>query len=189
MAYVFKNQPTATATITKYGSDTTVKIAGINGEQSNANNFQTAITDFVGIAGLTVGEAQRTINQSVEEHSANFTVTPTRVTGAFSPQSLYNDSTQQTANYAAFQVSYNGELRSITATGYVGRGWETSAISFTSNGTKYCGFFWNNKEWGDPGADPQEYTLTLTLAAGDGYDAESVNVTLAIGEVNVTQIA
>lgn len=69
MAYVFKNQPTATATIKVSGANNTFKLAGINGEQSDAGNFRTAITDFVGIAGINVAQEsdgmQRNINQAV----------------------------------------------------------------------------------------------------------------------------
>lgn len=82
MAYSFKNQPTATAQIERNvagANGTTFKLAGINGEQTNANNFRTAIADFIGIGGIGIASGnealQRTLNQSVESDGEDLQLT------------------------------------------------------------------------------------------------------------------
>lgn len=70
MAYQFSNQQKANAVITNQ-DDTTYKIAGVNGKQTSADNFQTAITGLLNIVGkqsMTSGTG-RTITQDVEEVS------------------------------------------------------------------------------------------------------------------------
>lgn len=70
MAYQFVNQQKANAVITNQ-DDTTYKIAGVNGKQTNADNFQTAITGLLNIVGkqTTTSGTGRTITQDVEEES------------------------------------------------------------------------------------------------------------------------
>lgn len=69
MAYQFVNNQKASATVTESGSTDTYKIAGVNGKQTDANKFQTAIHDFLHIVGKA-NDAQeglaRSITQSVE---------------------------------------------------------------------------------------------------------------------------
>lgn len=89
--YTFKNQPTATVTIERFvdgATGETLKLAGINGEQNNAGNLQTAIADFIGIGGIGIAKnnkaLQRTINQAVESDGADpqLTLSPTSFTMA-----------------------------------------------------------------------------------------------------------
>lgn len=70
MAYQFVNQKKATALITAAGTADTYKIAGVNGEQTNANNYRTAMNGLLYIVGkesdISAGLG-RTISQDVEE--------------------------------------------------------------------------------------------------------------------------
>lgn len=70
MAYQFSNLQDANATITRSGTSDTYKIAGINGQQTNATNFHTAITGLLHVVGkdsdVSAG-LERTIKQDVEE--------------------------------------------------------------------------------------------------------------------------
>lgn len=68
MAYQFSNQQKANAYV-NMEDDSSFKIAGINGQQTNATNFQIsilALLDIVGKAETYTGTG-RTINQDVEE--------------------------------------------------------------------------------------------------------------------------
>lgn len=67
MAYQFSNQQNASANVYRYGTDDKFKIAGVNGEQTNATNFHTAITGLLNVVGLQEGGMERTITQEVEE--------------------------------------------------------------------------------------------------------------------------
>jgi len=69
MAYSFETQRKATANITS--NDSTFKIAGVNGKQTSADNFQTAIIDLLHIVGkdTEVEGTGRTINQNVKEEA------------------------------------------------------------------------------------------------------------------------
>lgn len=70
MAYQFSNQQKASAQIQKYGTSDKYKIAGVNGSQTNANNFHTAISGLLHVVGkdsdATTGMG-RAISQDVEE--------------------------------------------------------------------------------------------------------------------------
>lgn len=70
MAYQFSNLQDANATITRSGTSDTYKIAGINGQQTNADNFHTAISGLLHVVGrdsdVSAG-LERTIKQDVEE--------------------------------------------------------------------------------------------------------------------------
>lgn len=67
MAKQFSNQMKAAANV--YRPDTTdkFKLAGVNGQQTNANNFFTAITGLLATVGLQQGGLERSITQEVEE--------------------------------------------------------------------------------------------------------------------------
>lgn len=69
MAYVFSNQQKAKAFVQEIGRK--YNIAGINGEQTDANNFQTAIMGLLHVVGKDTDAAGtgRTITQDVEEDS------------------------------------------------------------------------------------------------------------------------
>lgn len=70
MAYQFSNQQKASAFIHKDGEATTYKIAGINGAQTNATNFHTALTGLLHVVGKDSDAAAgmgRTISQDVED--------------------------------------------------------------------------------------------------------------------------
>lgn len=70
MAYQFSNQQKASAQIQKYGTSDTYKIAGVNGLQTNADNFHTAITGLLHVVGKDTDAATgmgRTISQDVED--------------------------------------------------------------------------------------------------------------------------
>lgn len=67
MAYQFTPEQTASATVTKYGTSDTIKLKGINGQQTNADNFHTAITGFMAVVGLTSADMSRAITEDVEE--------------------------------------------------------------------------------------------------------------------------
>lgn len=70
VAYQFGNQQKASATIYNpvIGAEATkLKLAGINGLQTNANNFHTAITGLMTVVGLTSDKMERAITQEVEE--------------------------------------------------------------------------------------------------------------------------
>lgn len=67
MAYQFSNQMKASANV--YRPDTTdkFKVAGVNGAQTNATNFHTAMTGLLNTVGLTTQKMERAITQDVEE--------------------------------------------------------------------------------------------------------------------------
>lgn len=67
MAYVFSNQQKAKAFIQEVGKK--YNLAGINGEQTDANNFHTAIMGLLHVVGKDADAAGtgRTITQDVEE--------------------------------------------------------------------------------------------------------------------------
>lgn len=67
MAYQFSNQLKASASVKRVGTDDKFKLNGINGQQTNANNFHTAITGLLTTVGLTTNQMERTITQDVEE--------------------------------------------------------------------------------------------------------------------------
>lgn len=71
MAYSFETQRKATANITKTGDGSTFKIAGVNGKQTSADNFHTAIMGLLHIVGKDseVDSTGRTINQNVKEEA------------------------------------------------------------------------------------------------------------------------
>lgn len=69
MAYQFSNVRKANAYISKAGTTDTYKIQGVNGTQTNADNFHTAIAGLLHIVGKDSDAAAgmgRTINQDVE---------------------------------------------------------------------------------------------------------------------------
>lgn len=67
MAYQFSNVQKASARI--YKPDTTDKftLPGVNGVQTNANNFHTALTGLLTVVGLTAQKMERDITQEVED--------------------------------------------------------------------------------------------------------------------------
>ncbi len=67
MDYQFTAEQGATAIIHRPNSDEKFKLQGINGVQTNANNFHTAITGILGVVGLTTSTLERDITQEVEE--------------------------------------------------------------------------------------------------------------------------
>lgn len=67
MAYNFSNQQKASAGVYKPGTTDKFKLAGVNGQQTNATNFHAAITGLLTVAGLTTQKMDRTITQDVEE--------------------------------------------------------------------------------------------------------------------------
>lgn len=67
MAYQFGNLQKASATIYRPNTENKFKLAGVNGQQTNANNFYTAITGLLGVVGLSQQKMERAITQEVEE--------------------------------------------------------------------------------------------------------------------------
>lgn len=67
MAYQFGNLQKASATIYRPNEESKFKIAGVNGEQTNADNFHTAITGLLTTVGLSQRKLERDITQEVEE--------------------------------------------------------------------------------------------------------------------------
>lgn len=70
MAYQFSNALKANAYVSKAGTADTYKIAGVNGRQTSADNFHTAITGLLHIVGKDSDAAAgmgRTIGQDVED--------------------------------------------------------------------------------------------------------------------------
>lgn len=70
MAYQFSSQTKANGYVHKYGETTTYKIAGVNGAQTNADNFHTAMAGLLHVVGKDNDAAAglgRTISQDVEE--------------------------------------------------------------------------------------------------------------------------
>lgn len=67
MAYRFQNNRPASARIYRTTDDSNFKVAGINGEQTNAANFHTAITGLLNVIGLSQRKLERDITQSVED--------------------------------------------------------------------------------------------------------------------------
>lgn len=70
MSYQFSSQQKANALIQRYGETTQYKIAGINGMQTNADNFVTAMTGLLHVVGKDNDASAglgRTITQDVEE--------------------------------------------------------------------------------------------------------------------------
>lgn len=67
MAYQFSNQLKASASVKRVGTDDKFKLNGINGQQTNANNFHTAITGLLTVVGLQNDGMERSITQEVED--------------------------------------------------------------------------------------------------------------------------
>ncbi len=67
MAYQFSNVRKAAARVYKPDTSDSFKLAGVNGVQTNATNFHTAITGLLTVAGLTTQKLERDITQEVEE--------------------------------------------------------------------------------------------------------------------------
>lgn len=68
MAYQFTALSGATAIIYRQGSNDKFSMKGINGVQTNANNFHTAITGLLTVVGLqNSSKLERDITQEVEE--------------------------------------------------------------------------------------------------------------------------
>lgn len=67
MAYQFSNVQKASARVYKPDTSDKFTIAGVNGIQTNANNFHTAITGLLTVVGLTASGMERDITQAVEE--------------------------------------------------------------------------------------------------------------------------
>lgn len=69
MAYKFVNQQKASAIVHTAGTADTYKIAGVNGEQTSAENFRMAMSDLMGLVGKAndvEAGLGRTISQNVE---------------------------------------------------------------------------------------------------------------------------
>lgn len=67
MAYEFSAVQKASARVFKPDTETSFKLPGVNGQQTNANNFHTAMTGLLTVVGLTARAMERDITQSVEE--------------------------------------------------------------------------------------------------------------------------
>lgn len=67
MAYQFSNALKATARVYKPNEEGKFTIAGVNGVQTDANNFHTAITGLLATVGLTARTMERDITQEVED--------------------------------------------------------------------------------------------------------------------------
>lgn len=70
MAYQFSNQQTANAFVMKAGTPDKYKIAGVNGMQTSAENFHTAISGLLHVVGKDSDAAAgmgRAISQDVED--------------------------------------------------------------------------------------------------------------------------
>lgn len=67
MAYQFNATKDASAIIHHPNTDDKLKLAGINGMQTNANNFQAAISGLMQVVGLQMSDLERNITQEVEE--------------------------------------------------------------------------------------------------------------------------
>lgn len=70
MAYQFTSGQKANAYILKEGTNDSYKIAGVNGQQTDAGQFHTAITGLLHVVGKDADAAAgmgRTINQDVED--------------------------------------------------------------------------------------------------------------------------
>ena len=71
MSYQFSSQEKANAFVRKYDdASTTYKIAGVNGEQTSADNFHTAMAGLLHVVGKDSDAATgmgRTISQDVED--------------------------------------------------------------------------------------------------------------------------
>lgn len=70
MAYQFSSQSKANAFVHKYDDvEATYKLAGVNGAQTNADNFHTAMTGLLHVVGKDNDASAgmgRTISQDVE---------------------------------------------------------------------------------------------------------------------------
>lgn len=70
MAYQFSNVQKANAYVSKDGTADTYKIAGVNGKQTNADNFHTAVAGLLHVVGKDSDASAgmgRTISQDVED--------------------------------------------------------------------------------------------------------------------------
>lgn len=67
MDYQFSAIQKASAKIYKPNSETSFKLQGVNGQQTNANNFHAAMTGLLTVVGLQARAMERDITQEVEE--------------------------------------------------------------------------------------------------------------------------
>lgn len=183
LAQVFKNKPTATATVTRYAqgsAGTTLKLAGINGEQTDAGNFSTAVTDFIAIGGIlpATNGLERNISQYVGSDEAGvdpeFTLDPIEF---------------------EFVESFNYGSGSVTATISVGNyNIDVSGLTFSGKrpAGATCTVITDERELRIQGRSSKGYTegtdsatMTVTLPAqtvdGTKYRSASVNITFTGG--------
>lgn len=67
MAYRFSAIQKAAARVYRPDTTDSFKLAGVNGQQTNAGNFHTAITGLLTVVGLTQQKLERDITQEVED--------------------------------------------------------------------------------------------------------------------------
>lgn len=67
MAYQFSAIQKASARVYRPDTTDSFKLAGVNGTQTNADNFHTAMTGLLTVVGLSQRKLERDITQEVEE--------------------------------------------------------------------------------------------------------------------------
>ena len=117
MGYHFTSQQKATAFIHQFGDSATYKILGVNGEQTNADNFRTALAGVLHVVGkdndVNAGIG-RTISQDVEADAGSLiTLIPSSTTAtAFGGRVEYDEQP-----YVKVRIQYaQGEFENPTFT-------------------------------------------------------------------------
>lgn len=67
MAYQFSAIQKAAARVYRPDTTDSFKLAGVNGTQTNADNFHAAMTGLLTVVGLSQRKLERDITQEVEE--------------------------------------------------------------------------------------------------------------------------
>lgn len=163
MAYQFSSQQKANAFVHKNGDTTTYKIAGVNGEQTNAENFRTAMAGLLHVVGkdsdITAGIG-RTISQDVlQTQSRTLTITPN--TFALSTSAFQSKTVTFNLDYAG-----GGTIR-VTGQKPVGSTFVISrdSIKFTGNSSQTFT------------AGSTEGITTITIEAAGQYETTQATIT------------
>lgn len=179
MAYEFVNQLKANAIITNAGtSGDKFKLAGVNGKQTNADNFQTAILGLLHVVGKdsNIYSTGRAITQDVKtESSGDLTVTPLTFTAeSFGGREEYDE---QPYNRVAIRYPQGAFSHpTITCAGNIPIESENIGLEefddedFAGANLKIL----RSTEAVTTGDD----TLTFTVTVAEGTKSESVTVTI-----------
>lgn len=176
MAYEFVNQEKSNAIIQVLGTGNKYKFAGLNGKQTDANNFQTAIMGLLHVVGkdTEVYKTGRAITQEVEERGIK--VTPMTVAAS----EFGGRQDEYTLEYVTFLVKWNKDQwlnPKISAQGKIPVECNVSA-GIKSSGVHEIKF---ERVMPEIQTGTTNFTFTITLRENDGSRTATETVTITGG--------